>query len=116
MSEIEHSKYNFEFGDTKIIANLFELYEKESWNTIKARLVLPAFDYTLKCSHAFNLLDSRGAISVTERTAYITRIRRLARECAKLYVEQRENMGYPLLKNSKSEIRNPKQIQNPKIK
>jgi len=84
MSEIEHSKYNFELADTKMLDNLFDLYQKEASNIIKASLVLPAFDYVLKCSHAFNLLDARGAISVTERTAYIGKIRKLARECAKL--------------------------------
>jgi glycyl-tRNA synthetase alpha chain len=62
-------------------------------------LVLPAYEYTLKCSHTFNLLDARGAISVTERTRYIARVRNLARECAKQYLAQREEMGYPLNKN-----------------
>lgn len=99
MSEIEHSKYNFELADTTIINNLFDLYQKEAVNMIKANLVLPAYDYVLKCSHAFNILDARGAISVTERTAYIGKIRRLARDCARLYLEQREAMGYPLMKN-----------------
>ena len=99
MSEIEHSKYNFELADTKMLDNLFDLYQKEAFSIIKANLVLPAFDYVLKCSHVFNLLDARGAISVTERTAYIGKIRRLARECAKLYVEQREALGHPLMKS-----------------
>jgi glycyl-tRNA synthetase alpha chain len=102
MSEIEHSKYNFELADTKMLDNLFDLYQKEAFNIIKANLVLPAFDYVLKCSHVFNLLDARGAISVTERTAYIGKIRRLARECAKLYVEQREKLGYPLMGKPKT--------------
>ena len=61
-------------------------------------LVLPAYDYTLKCSHAFNLLDARGAISVTERTGFIARVRKLARAAAGEYVAQREAMGFPLLK------------------
>jgi len=104
ISEVEYSKYNFELADTKLINNLFDLYQKEAVNMIKANLVLPAFDYVLKCSHAFNILDARGAISVTERTAYIGKIRRMARDCAKLYVEQREKLGYPLMK---SKIRNP---------
>ncbi|PAX45703.1 glycine--tRNA ligase subunit alpha, partial [Brunnivagina elsteri] len=62
-------------------------------------LVLPSLDYVIKCSHTFNLLDARGVISVTERTRYIGRIRQLARKIAQLYVEQREKLGYPLLKN-----------------
>lgn len=98
ISEIEHSKYNFELADTGIINSLFDLYQKEALNMIKSNLVLPAYDYVLKCSHAFNILDARGAISVTERTAYIGKIRRLAKECAKLYIEQREALGYPLMK------------------
>jgi glycyl-tRNA synthetase alpha chain len=101
MSEVEHSKYNFETADVGLISNMFELYEKEANNQIKAGLVLPSYDYTLKCSHSFNLLDARGAISVTERQAFIGRIRKLARQCAKLYVEQREKMNYPLMKKSK---------------
>ena len=63
---------------------------------IKKGLGWPAYDYVLKCSHAFNILDARGAIGVTERTALILRIRKLARACAKLYLEQREKLGYPL--------------------
>ena len=100
MSEIEFSKYNFEAADINIMNNLFELYQKEAINLIRSKLVLPAYDQVLKCSHAFNILDSRGAIAVTERTAYIGKIRRLARDCAKLYVEQRKAMEYPLLRKS----------------
>jgi glycyl-tRNA synthetase alpha chain len=65
-------------------------------------LVLPSFDYVIKCSHMFNLLDARGVISVTERTRYIGRIRNLARKVAQMYVEQRERLGYPLLQKSVS--------------
>jgi len=61
-------------------------------------LVFPAYDYVLKCSHTFNLLDARGAISVTERTGYIGRVRHLARSCAQIYYESRERLGFPLLK------------------
>jgi glycyl-tRNA synthetase alpha chain len=85
--EIEHSKYNFETADVEILSLLFQTYEKEAYQTLDQNLVLPAYDYVLKCSHAFNLLDARGAISVTERMAYILKIRKLARRCAKLYVE-----------------------------
>ncbi len=63
--------------------------------------MLPAYEFCLKCSHTFNLLDARGVISVTERTGYIGRIRNIARECAKAYVAQRESLGYPLLKQDK---------------
>jgi glycyl-tRNA synthetase alpha chain len=98
ISEIEHSKYNFELADINIMNSLFDLYQKEAINLIRSKLILPAYDYVLKCSHAFNILDSRGAIAVTERTAYIGKIRRLARDCAKLYIEQRETMGHPLMR------------------
>ena len=86
--EQEHSKYNFEVADVTALANLFNIYEKEAWALVDKSLVLPAYDYVLKCSHAFNILDARGAISVAERMAYILRIRKLARRCAKLYVER----------------------------
>ncbi len=85
--EKQHSKYNFEVADIENLTLLFGLYEKEADRLLKQELVLPAYDYVLKCSHAFNILDARGAISVTERMAYILRIRKLARRCAKVYVE-----------------------------
>ncbi|NLO90062.1 MAG: glycine--tRNA ligase subunit alpha [Clostridia bacterium] len=97
-NEVEYSVYNFEAADVDLLFNLFDLYEKECLRIIKKELVQPAYDYCLKCSHIFNLLDARGAISVTERTNYITRVRHLARLCAEAYLEQRERMGYPLLK------------------
>lgn len=78
---------------------LFNLYEQEANQLSERGLVLPSLDYVLKCSHMFNLLDARGVISVTERTRYIGRIRHLARRVAQLYVEQREKLGFPLLKN-----------------
>jgi len=96
--EVEHSRYNFEISDPELLFKLFEMYEREAGRIIARGLVLPAYDYVLKCSHTFNLLDARGAISVTERTAFIHRVRRLARACAEAYLEQREKMGYPLLK------------------
>ena len=86
--EQEHSKYNFEAADIEIATSLFQNYEKEALRLLDQELVLPAYDYVLKCSHAFNILDSRGAVSVTERMAYILRIRKLARRCAKIYVEK----------------------------
>lgn len=97
-TEVEFSRYNFDTADTDLLFILFEKYETESLNTLKHGLVLPAYDYCLKCSHSFNLLDARGAISVTERTAYIGRIRNLARKCAHGYLKLREDMGFPLLK------------------
>jgi glycyl-tRNA synthetase alpha chain len=81
-----------------MLLDLFNRYEAEAGKLIKDGWVLPAYEYTLKCSHNFNLLDARGAISVMERTSYIGRIRNLARACAEGYVKQREEMGYPLLK------------------
>ena len=75
------------------------MYESESFVLIDKNLVLPAYDFTLKCSHTFNLLDARGAISVTERVGFIGRVRKLARLCAQAYVRQREEMGYPLAKS-----------------
>mgnify|MGYP001825175262 FL=1 len=97
--EVEQSTYNFEKADVAILFDLFGKYEAESLKLIEAGLVLPAYEYCLKCSHTFNLLDARGAISVTERTGYIARIRVLARGCAEGYLKQREEMGFPLLKN-----------------
>jgi len=85
--EQEHSKYNFEEADVKMLSALFESYEQEALKLLAKQLALPAYDYILKCSHSFNILDARGAISVSERTAYILRIRKLARRCAQIYVE-----------------------------
>ncbi len=97
-NEVEYSTYNFEVSDKETLLSLFILYEKEAGNCLKASLVLPAYDYVLKSSHVFNLLDARGAISVTERTQYIGRIRNMARKCAAGYLESREKLGFPLLK------------------
>jgi glycyl-tRNA synthetase alpha chain len=94
--EVEHSIYNFEKADVDMLVKLFDMYEAEAKQILSGSLVLPAYEYTLKCSHTFNLLDARGAISVTERTRYIARVRNLARECAKKYLAQREEMGFPL--------------------
>ena len=77
---------------------MFDLCEKESLKVSEKGIVIPAYDYCLKCSHIFNVLEARGAISVTERTKYIERIRNLARLVAKNYISQREDMGYPLLR------------------
>jgi glycyl-tRNA synthetase alpha chain len=96
--EVEQSTYNFEKADVDTLLDLFNKYEAESLRIIEDVLVLPAYEYCLKCSHTFNLLDARGAISVTERTGYIGRIRNLARRCAEEYLKQREAFGFPLLK------------------
>ncbi|MBW2567861.1 MAG: glycine--tRNA ligase subunit alpha [Deltaproteobacteria bacterium] len=96
--EVEQSTYNFEKADIDMLRNLFDKHEAEAMLTIKKLLVLPAYEYCLKCSHTFNLLDARGAISVTERTGYIARIRNIARACAEKYLNQREAMGFPMLK------------------
>lgn len=95
--EIEQSTYNFEVADTDMLFDFFNKYESEALRIIEKGLVLPAYEFGLKCSHTFNLLDARGAISVTERTGYIGRIRNIARACSKTYVAQREDMGHPLL-------------------
>jgi glycyl-tRNA synthetase alpha chain len=95
--EVEQSTYNFEIADVDMLLNFFNGYEAEAFRILDKNLVLPAYEYCLKCSHTFNLLDARGAISVTERTGYIGRIRNIARACAHEYVRQREAMGFPLL-------------------
>lgn len=97
--EVDYSHYNFEIADVPMLFKLFEMYEKECESVIAKERVQPAYDYCLKCSHTFNLLDARGAISVTERPTFIARVRNLARLCAQGYVKQRETLEYPLLKD-----------------
>ncbi len=101
--EYEHSKYTFEVSDTAMLFQLFSMYEQEAKRALEEKIVFAAYDYVLKCSHTFNLLDARGAISVTERTGYLGRVRNLARACAQGYYEERERLGFPLLKQSKKE-------------
>jgi glycyl-tRNA synthetase alpha chain len=96
-SEVEFSIHNFEIADADMLRQLFDMYEKEGARLIAQGLVLPAYDYCLKCSHTFNLLNARGAISVAERTSYIGRVRNLAKLSAEGYLKQREAMSYPLL-------------------
>ena len=98
-NEVDYSEYNFKVADTDMLFTFFDAYEKEAIRVVEAGLVQPAFDYVLKCSHTFNLLDARGAISVTERTHYIARVRNMARLCAQAYVAQRESLGYPMVKD-----------------
>lgn len=96
-AEIENSTYNFEASNPELLFTLFDLYQQEAEQLMDRKLVLPSYDYVLKCSHAFNLLDARGVISVTERTRYIRQVRGLARRVAQLYLDQREALGFPLL-------------------
>lgn len=100
-NEVEQSAYNFEISDAALLFDLFDRYEKEAIRIVEAGYVLPAYDYVLKCSHTFNLLDARGAISVSERTAFIARVRNMARLCARGYLKQREQLDYPLLKGGR---------------
>ena len=98
-AEVEFSRFSFEGADTALHGRLFEMYEEQARRLLQRELVLPAYDFCLKCSHVFNVLDARGAISVTERTSYLGRIRGLARQVAEGYLRQREALGYPLLKS-----------------
>jgi len=95
--EVEFSTYNFELADIGMLRELFNMYEAESIRMAEKGFVLPAYDYCLKCSHTFNMLDARGAISVAERTSYIGRVRNLAKLSAEGYLRQREALGFPLI-------------------
>lgn len=97
--EYEHSKYAFEESNQEMLLDAFDTYEKEAKRLIKEGLVHPAYDYILKCSHTFNLLDARGAVSVTERAGYLARIRNMAKSIAKAFVEERKKLGFPLIKD-----------------
>jgi len=96
--ELEFSTYNFEKAAVEKHARLFNDFEEEARLCLREGLVLPAYDMVIKCSHTFNMLEARGALSVTERTAYIARVRALAREVAESYVESRRRQGFPLLR------------------
>jgi glycyl-tRNA synthetase alpha chain len=95
-NEVEQSRYNFELANTELLFRHFGEFEAEAKRLIEARCTLPAYERVLQCSHAFNLLDARGAISVTERAATIARVRALARAVAQSYHESRETLGFPL--------------------
>ncbi|MFZ5775959.1 MAG: glycine--tRNA ligase subunit alpha [Thermodesulfobacteriota bacterium] len=97
-AEVEFSTFNFEHANVPVLLGFFDTFESEAHRLLDLELILPAYDYCLKCSHTFNLLDARKAISVAERTRYIGRIRNIARKVAEKYVEQRERLGHPLLK------------------
>ena len=96
-NEVEQSTYNFELANVTVLFRHFDDYESEAKRMIEAGLALPAYEMVMKCSHTFNLLDARGAISVTERVAYIGRVRALARAVAQAYLESRERLGFPML-------------------
>ena len=95
-NEVEQSRYNFELSNTEMLFRHFSDYEAQAKHLIEAQCVLPAYEMVMKCSHTFNLLDARGAISVTERQAYIGRVRELAKKVAQAYYESREKLGFPL--------------------
>ena len=99
-NEVEQSRYNFELANAEMLFRHFADFEGEAKRLIEAQCVLPAYEMVLKCSHAFNLLDARGAISVTERAAYIGRVRTLARLVAQAYYDSRERLGFPMVKRS----------------
>ncbi|MDR3220398.1 MAG: glycine--tRNA ligase subunit alpha, partial [Candidatus Accumulibacter sp.] len=95
-NEVEQSKYNFEQANVEILFRHFADHEAEAKRLMGLKLTLPAYEQVMKCSHCFNLLDARGAISVTERAAYIARVRALAREVAQSYHDSREALGFPM--------------------
>jgi len=96
-NEVEQSTYNFEQSNAPKLTELFGFFESEAKRLLEAKLPLPGYEMILKAAHTFNLLDARGAISVTERAAYIGRIRTLSRQVAQAYVESREALGFPML-------------------
>ena len=97
-NEVEQSKYNFEHSNVQWLLQQFNQHELEAKRLMEAGLALPGFEQVMKCSHTFNMLDARGAISVTERAAYIGRVRQLSRLVAQAYYDSREALGFPLLK------------------
>jgi glycyl-tRNA synthetase alpha chain len=99
-NEVEQSRYNFEESDPQWLLGQFDGFEREAKRLLERRLTLPGYEMVMKCSHAFNLLDARGAISTTERAGYIARVRTLARAAAQAYYESRERLGFPMLKKS----------------
>ncbi|MGV3683506.1 MAG: glycine--tRNA ligase subunit alpha, partial [Acidovorax sp.] len=99
-NEVEQSTYNFEHSDADFLFTAFNAHEKQAKHLMEQQLALPAYEQVLKAAHSFNLLDARGAISVTERAAYIGRIRNLARAVAQSYYESRERLGFPMAPRS----------------
>jgi glycyl-tRNA synthetase len=113
--EYEHSKYYFEVADVERLRKMLALYDEETRAALAAGLVLPAYDYVLKCSHTFNVLDARGAIGVTERQTAFARMRGLARQVAEAYLEQRQRLEYPLLDDQASEVKSPKSAKRARL-
>ena len=110
-NEVEQSTFNFEHADTKVLFEHFDFFEQESKRLVELGLPLPAYEYTLKASHTFNLLDARHAISVTERQRFILRVRTLAREVAKAYFEARKKLGFPMAdEDIRNEVLNDKSL------
>jgi len=101
--EVQFSRYNFEVADVPMLLDLFDMSEAECRRCVEQDLPLPAYDHVLKCSHAFNLLDARGAVSVAERTNYIARVRKLSRAVAESYLAMRERLGHPLIEGRSAE-------------
>ena len=97
--EFENSTYSFDESDQEMLLQQFDTFEKEAKRLLELNLVHPAYDYILKCSHTFNLLDARGAVSVTERAGYLSRIRNMARKVARVFVAERKKLGFPLIKD-----------------
>ncbi|HUV37502.1 MAG TPA: glycine--tRNA ligase subunit alpha [Patescibacteria group bacterium] len=104
-AEREFSAFHFEEADVSLYFKMFEGYQRDAGRLLGDGLILPAYDYVLKCSHIFNVLDARGAISVSERTSYIARIRDLARRTAELYIEERRRNGFPLMREERDRER-----------
>ncbi len=102
-NEVEQSRYNFEYSDPAWLLRQFDDFEREAGRLMDIGLPLPGFEMVMKCSHTFNLLDARGAISVTERAAYIARVRALARKVARAYYDAREALGFPMLRTAEGE-------------
>ena len=101
-NEVEQSAYNFEHADSKTLFDTFAAAEQQCQQLIAAQLPLPAYEQVLRASHNFNLLDARGAISVTERQGYILRVRALAKACAESYYAAREALGFPMAAEAQS--------------
>ncbi len=100
-NEVEQSRYNFEESDPQWLFGLFDGFEREAKRLLERGLTLPGYEMVMKCSHTFNLLDARGAISTTERAGYIARVRALARAAAQAYYESRERLGFPMLEKAR---------------
>ena len=108
-NEVEQSTYNFEHSNVEMLLRHFNEYEAEAKKLIEAQLALPAYEMVMKSSHTFNLLDARGAISVTERAAYIGRVRNLSRAVASSFYASRERLGFPMLQVAKTTIAHAKE-------